>query len=188
MATDWVSFVPSVVTGIVGLAGIGGATWQAKRSREAAAADLRGSLDAAAENLRLGIIADGERARLVERRRIYAEYLAAVNLNILAVTRLRDTLRKRKGEAEVDSMWIAVQDCVLASNNLRMALDLIASEDVIEHAIGISNFLNQIQDETLAGQTTEQGLWPRDLELLGNAMRSDLGEPSVDRFRIEEDD
>jgi hypothetical protein len=182
MATDWTSFIPSIVTGIVGLAGIGGATWQAKRSRESAAADLRESLAGAERNLHLGIGAENERAHLAERRHIYAEYLAAINSQVLAITKLRIGIRNHEEKAKTDSVWAEVRNFVSIGNSARMALDLIASDKVIEKAISITGYLNQLQEETSEGQTTTEEIWPTDLELLGNAMRADLGEPPVSRF------
>jgi len=76
---DWGNVAAGAITGIVGLAGIAGTTWQAKRGREAQAADLKASLDAAAGNLRLGIDAESERARLAEKRRVYGQYLTALS-------------------------------------------------------------------------------------------------------------
>jgi hypothetical protein len=67
----------TLITGAVGLAGIGGTLWQGTRSREAASKDLKASLDATAENLNLSINAENERARLAEKQRVYARCLAA---------------------------------------------------------------------------------------------------------------
>ena len=60
---DWGTVVAGAITGVVGLAGIAGTTWQAKRSRAAQTADLRASLDATTENLKLGTDAENARAR-----------------------------------------------------------------------------------------------------------------------------
>jgi hypothetical protein len=69
----------TLITGAVGLAGIGGTLWQGKRSREAQSADLKVSVDATAENLKLSIAAETERAYVVDKRRIYAAYHAALH-------------------------------------------------------------------------------------------------------------
>jgi len=41
----------TLITGAVGLVGIGGTLWQGKRAREAQTADVKAKLDATAENL-----------------------------------------------------------------------------------------------------------------------------------------
>jgi hypothetical protein len=179
MAAEWTSYIPTIVTGLVGLGGIGGAAWQAKQSREAATADLRRSLDAATENLRLGIAAGNERARVAERRHIYAEYLAAVNAQLLAFHRLFDARRKEEGKQAIDSMWREIESHTTEGNNARMALDLIASEGVIEQAVRITDSLNEIEQAVRESQTEEAWTGLADLDLLGNAMRADLGEASV---------
>jgi len=87
-AVDWTTYIPSAVTGVVGLAGIGGAVWQAKRAREAAAEDAKANREAAssdleasmrqtANNLVVSINAEDKRADVATRRRIYAACLAA---------------------------------------------------------------------------------------------------------------
>ena len=52
---DWTTYIPSVVTGVVGLAGIGGALWQAKRAREAAAEDAKANRQAASSDLQVSM-------------------------------------------------------------------------------------------------------------------------------------
>src|SRR5215470_453593 len=59
--SDW----PAIVTGIA-LAGIAATYWQGKRATQAASENLRNSIDA-----------ENERARLAEKRRIYAACQAA---------------------------------------------------------------------------------------------------------------
>ncbi len=85
---DWTIYIPSAVTGVVGLTGIGGALWQAKRAREAAAEDAKANREAASSdlqasmrqttsNLVVSINAEDKRADIATKRRIYAECLAA---------------------------------------------------------------------------------------------------------------
>jgi len=64
---DWGPVITAGITGIVGLAGIGGTLVSAKITRKSAA-----------ENLRTSIGAEDERARLAEKRRIYAQALASL--------------------------------------------------------------------------------------------------------------
>jgi hypothetical protein len=68
----------TVITGVVGLAGIGGTLWQGKRARETASKDLRTSLDVNSRNLLLSINAENDRQRRAEKREIYAGCLAVL--------------------------------------------------------------------------------------------------------------
>src|ERR1039457_6121611 len=67
--TDW----PTIATGVVGVAGIIGTSWQGKRAREATSQDLRDSLRA-----------DTDRALTADRRGVYANFLAATNKMLIA--------------------------------------------------------------------------------------------------------
>jgi hypothetical protein len=66
----------TVITGVVGLAGIGGTLWQGKRARETASKDLRESLHANTRNLLLSISAENYRQHRAEKKEIYAACLA----------------------------------------------------------------------------------------------------------------
>lgn len=59
--------MPAAITGAVGIAGIGGTVLSATITRKSAA-----------ENLRISIDAENERIKLAEKRRIYAQALAAI--------------------------------------------------------------------------------------------------------------
>jgi hypothetical protein len=59
--------MPAAITGVVGLAGIGGTLLSAR---------MTGKSDAA--NLRMSVSAEDTRAKLAEKRRIYANCLAAI--------------------------------------------------------------------------------------------------------------
>ena len=95
---------------MVGLAGIGGALWQAKRAREAAAEDAKASREAAsgdlqasmrqtANNLVVSINAEDKRADVATRRQIYAACLAAFRQFMRAAVNYR-TARTTQAEEE----------------------------------------------------------------------------------------
>lgn len=64
---DWATVVPTAIAGVVGLAGIGGTLLSAR---------LTSKSDA--ENLRTSISAEDAGAKLAEKRRIYANCIAAI--------------------------------------------------------------------------------------------------------------
>jgi hypothetical protein len=74
---DWPAIAAAIAGAVVGLAGIIAGYWQSKRSGEDAARNLKNSLNATARNLRISINAENKRAWVAEKRRIYAECLAA---------------------------------------------------------------------------------------------------------------
>jgi hypothetical protein len=85
--TDWPAIVAAITTGVVGLGGILATYWQGKRGQEAAS-----------KNFSTTITAENERARLAEKRRIYAACLNA--LNDLAVA----AADRKLSEAELDQL------------------------------------------------------------------------------------
>jgi hypothetical protein len=76
---SWDVVVTATVTGAVGIAGIAGTLWQEKKARESQSRDLKLSIDSAAENLRMSLKAEDARAKIAEKRRIYARCAAAID-------------------------------------------------------------------------------------------------------------
>jgi hypothetical protein len=87
---DWAAILPGAITGVVGLAGIGGALWEGKRTREAASRALQSSLDAAAENLASSTKAEDLRVYVAEKRRIYAAFNGTIERVWFVVTSSQD--------------------------------------------------------------------------------------------------
>src|SRR5215469_3518258 len=90
----------TLITGAVGLAGIGGTLWQGKRSREAQTADLKTSLDATADNLKASINAEKERARLAQKRQMYVDCMTAFAEMISAADLYAQEFQDAKPDAE----------------------------------------------------------------------------------------
>jgi hypothetical protein len=189
-AVDWTTYIPSTVTGVVGLAGIGGALWQAKRAREAAADDskanreaasndLQANIKAAAEQLVTGINAEDRRAHIAAKRRIYASVLAALNEVTIAATAYRvargidESDEERKG---------AVARQTKAQEGMFQALGelmLIAPPEVAGNAIALQNVLVQFMIASHAGppfQGPEMRAVAGVRDALLRSMRVDLGE------------
>ncbi len=70
---DWTIIVPTAITGVVGLAGIGGTLLSARMTSKSDA-----------ENLRTSISAEDARAKLAEKRRAYAAFHASLD-NVFAI-------------------------------------------------------------------------------------------------------
>jgi hypothetical protein len=167
-----------LITGAVGLAGIGGTLWQGKRSREAQTADLKASLDATTENLRLSIKAEDERARIADKRRIYAAGVSALWELRMAATWFRAS-RSLSAEERVKAesrLWKARDSAYNAEN----ALFLIAPVGVIKLAREISDtVLKYVQATTDSASPAEDMAEMGKMEgELYEAMRADIGEPA----------
>jgi hypothetical protein len=166
-----------LVTGAVGIAGIGGTLWQGKRAREAQTADLKASLDATTEHLKLGINTENARIRQADKRRIYATYLATVRDLITAAVRERGAIVTQSEERQADAKFRASK----ASDSYHQVheeLSLIASRDVMQCANTVSDFLADYLKDTVEGASARGAMngvaeMAIDLRL---AMRADLGE------------
>jgi hypothetical protein len=176
---DWTTYIPSVITGIVGVAGISGALWQAKRAREAASQDLNVSLKAASKDLLTGINAENNRAREATKRRIYAESLAAFNEVTIAATAYRVA---RLNDSE-DERREAVARQTKSQEGMYQAIGelmLIAPKKVGGPAITLQGVLVEFMVASHVGQPFQgpnaQAVASVRDSLL-RVMRDDLGEP-----------
>lgn len=75
---DWAIIMPTAITGVVGLAGIGGTLLSAR---------MTGKSDAA--NLQVSISAEDRRARCTEKREVFARFLTAASAAQMAAVRYR---------------------------------------------------------------------------------------------------
>lgn len=186
---DWTIYVPSVVTGVVGLAGIGGALWQAKRAREtaakeakanreAASSDLQASMRQTSDNLVVSINAEDKRADVATRRQIYAASLAAFQQAIRAAVNYR-AARTSQTEEERKLLIEKQEDARDKMDQTMGELYLIAPYDVLRLADMLSKALLSFMAATHIGPpfqgpaATEAG---QIRTALVRAMRIDLGE------------
>jgi hypothetical protein len=161
----------------------GGTLWQGKRSREAQTADLKVSLDAASDNLKLGIEAESKRAHEAEKRRIYATCLTVSNELSIAAARYRFFHRDREEDEESRQALLRQEKAQDAMWEVRGAVQLIAPPEVI-------NLLHEYHGKLTEYivRTGEGGPYDKDdpseigitRRRMFNAMRVDLGEPGED--------
>jgi hypothetical protein len=135
------------------MAGIVGTLWQGKRAREAAAGDLRQSLDTGSKNLLTSIGAENERVRIAEKRRIYAHFIATLG-----------ELLKTWNQVNTRDRAEALTGALAAVAELR----LIAPNDLGSQAESVLTFT--------AAPGPVSSDWAMVRLLLINAMRADLGE------------
>jgi hypothetical protein len=167
----------TLITGVVGLAGIGGTLWQGKRSREAQTADLKASLDATTENLRLNIKAEDERVRIAEKRRIYSEALSAFRELTMATTAHR-WLHSSSVEVRKDSLSRlekAKDAAFVAGDQLILVAPSSMHEIVSELQNASVNYMGATIEGASIGGEDRSDIGKIQAKLF-IAMRTDLGE------------
>ncbi len=108
-----------VITGAVGVGGTALGAW------------LNGRMQT--KNLRLGLDAENERARLAEKRRIYAACISAANELIVAVSNYNMS-REEKDRARTDADYNKVAEARNVFQNLVSEVTLIAPHDISNQA------------------------------------------------------
>jgi hypothetical protein len=162
--TDW----PTIVTGVVGLAGIIGTYWQGKRAREATSQDLRDSLNA-----------ETDRALTIDRRVVYARFLAAINKTTNATFLF--AAEWVANEEEATRLTSQAGHIVIMSELYAAAAEvkLIAPAAIGEAATAISNLFNDYRNALINDEEPDYGAFDNDLygytQPLYTAMRADLG-------------
>jgi uncharacterized membrane-anchored protein YjiN (DUF445 family) len=104
---DWGAVISTVVTGVVGLAGIGGTIASARISSRSASEDLKQS-----------ITSEDARAKRAEKRVIYANYLGAIT-SFKNETEKKPKIREiidRAVEAE-KAAWVSAQEVSLVGSS-----------------------------------------------------------------------
>jgi hypothetical protein len=155
-----------LITGAVGVGGTALGAW------------LNGRMQT--KNLRLSLDAESERARLAEKRRIYAAFLAASNELIVGVGDFRASVREENtGRLEADYNRMAEARTLSLSNITE--LELIASPDIGAQARSLRRFLVNFAFSRTSNMAEEASQNPDPIigmrARLLDAMRADLGEP-----------
>jgi hypothetical protein len=121
-----------IITGVVGVAGIGGTLVSARWQTAA---------------VKLTIAAEDERAKSAEKRRIYAAAYAALSDGLMVMSTAESS--------KEDSDATALRSATGGASSAGWELQLIASADVSRHARDALNALQQGEGETLLDSLAE---------------------------------
>jgi len=161
--TDW----PTIVTGVVGVAGIIGTYWQGKRAREATSQDLRDSLSA-----------ETDRALRTDRRVVYANLLAMITKMTNAAAMLTVEWAENRGK---DARLALRSAHVQTLTELYVAgaeVNLIAPDPIWGAATTTIDFFTDYANELLSNKEpdfrTFENTVMEHVRLLCDAMRADL--------------
>jgi len=166
--SDWPAIVTGIVIGVVALAGIAATYWQGKRATQAASENLRNSIDA-----------ENERARLAEKRRIYAACQAAFTaMRIESITH-RVAYQPPPSQDQRDAAELALNQARQAMLHVTSELLLIAPEGVRKIAADLTDSYLGYITATVRGASLAEPTEPAGQlqNQLYDAMRADLGEP-----------
>jgi hypothetical protein len=155
---DWGTVVPAAITGVVGLAGIGGTLLSAR---------MTGKSDA--ENLRMSISAEHTLAKLAEKRRIYANCLAALIQNVDVNIRLHAATDSQEHNSVIQER-----------NQARVAARVAIQEVALIGPLDMSDLASQADSQLSQADVTDDANRKRfslAFARLITAMRADLGEP-----------
>ena len=167
--SDWPAIVTGIVIGVVGLAGIAAAYWQGKRATKAASESLRTSIDI-----------ENARARLAEKRRIYAACQAAFTaMRVESITH-RVAYQPPPNQDQRDAAELALNQARRAMLNATGELLLIAPAGVRKLAADLTDGYLSYITATMRGASMDEPTEPAGhlQDQLYDAMRADLGEPA----------
>jgi hypothetical protein len=157
LAVDWATVTSTAITGAVGIAGVVGGVITAR---------IAGS--SARKSAQLNITAEADRARLAEKRRIYARGVGALDTAMLAKGDVRIVqVRADSGDAEA----LAKLDDYRAKENatLRDALEAASELELIAPRPAVELVRN-----ALVG-VSDRDVYAGHREKLVEALRDDLG-------------
>jgi hypothetical protein len=170
VVTNWATVIPAVVAGAVGIAGIGGTILSARLTAKAQTA-----------NLRLSIGAEDRRARLAEKRRIYATFMASYDRALEGVVKHRASFRLSESTNDIKAMGTAQREASGALGNARAEMGLMEPVNFGSLPDQLVEMLHSYAEATALGARELDKPKPAvDLEVrqkLYIAMRTDLSEP-----------
>jgi len=173
---DWPAIGATVATVIAAVLGISGTAWQAERGRRASSNDLKASLSASIDNLKLGINAENDRARRSEKRQAYVNFQTVLNRFIVATDRLLnyDPRAARPGR---DELVHAVADSSADLQNALSSLMLAAPEHLRNRADEAVQLLSSYSQQVELGRhlVDKSDDFRRIRNDLYTKMRDDLG-------------
>lgn len=160
---------PTLITGLVGVAGIAGTILAARMTARNQTA-----------NLMLSISEERNRARIADKRQVYANFIASVNETILATGH---AYYSETDPGERDAALIRALPERGAIYHRAGEVELIAPEEVTSQAVAMTRLVMSYSDELMkyAGKVPEaviETLYERGSEMekqLFKAMRADLG-------------
>jgi hypothetical protein len=169
---DWASVVPGAITGIVGIAGIGGSILSAKLAGKSAT-----------QNLQTSITAENERTHVADKRRIYASFQASLNKLLVAIDTVQTYGAGLEREQRLSDMRAAVTTMFGAISELQ----LIAPEGLRYLTTDVANLTYKHFRAAEQGTSTASMLGPEVADQqfidqrrkLYRAMRADLGMPEI---------
>lgn len=163
---SWTLYIPTAITGVVGLAGIGGSVWSAKIQSKSSTANLVQSIDA-----------ENKRVRETTKRQLYAASLAAFNEMLAALIEYSTSADRsnQKSDAQDESLPRLYR----AHENMNRSLEelmLIAPREVGVLAVDLSTLLASFTQEAKPGDRPNARAAGLMRTNLLRAMRDDLGE------------
>jgi hypothetical protein len=171
------SIWPTVVTGVVGVAGIIGTILAARMAANSQTA-----------NLLLSLNEERSRARLVDKRQVYANFITAAHEADLMITWVYLASSRRKEDVPISELYKlrAVMYSRLSE------VELVGSEEVISRAQALSQWVTQSFAKLIEPKLVDSDDLPKETRLpvmeplsevekrLNEAMRADLGVEPVD--------
>jgi hypothetical protein len=163
---DWGIVISDAITGVVGIAGIGGSIVSAKLAGKSAT-----------QNLQTTIRAENDRAELVGKQRIYAHYQACCLTTMMAAITHRSTRQPQDQSDRAQAAAAEARDALVgAYSEVRLIAPASVHEPAGERLLQLMAYI----DATYKGASLSDppGLLPDSQEKLVDAMRADLGEPT----------
>lgn len=164
MALDWVA---TLVTGIVGCTGIVATYWSGTKARIAQT-----------KNVEFQLSVQGDRARLADKRRIYATFMCAISGYVSAERRLADARAKDLSEQRLSVLRSELHVALTAALHALCEVRLIAPENLMVLCVDVVHRLSRSEDLSRD--------FPGMRDRLYAEMRADLGEPRHKQIDVPE--